>query len=822
MSSGSHLSKELFDLVKSIGESKSKQEEDKIITQEVVNLKTKISEPGIPIKKMKEMLIRAMYIEMLGHDASFAYIHAINMTNCPSVAAKRVGYVTCALCLPSESPMLILLVANLQRDLQSSNYLEVSAALTAVCKLVNAGFLHAFSEQVVRLTTHTHELIRKKAVMVLSRFMKVSPSQASEYTPIFRKMLCDRDPSVMAASLNAFAELLKDPENVSLFKDLISSFIVILRQINDHRLPRDFDYHKMPAPWMQIRILEILARLGEGDKKASDQMHDAISEVMRRSDEVGANIGYALVYQCMKAITQIYPHPPLIESAAQLVSRFLTAGDNNLKYTGITGLISIVKINPKYSLKHQMIVVDCLEDSDETLKRKTLSLLYKMCSATNIKVIIEKLNNELKSSAYDFHLKQEIVSQITELAEKFAPDSKWYTRTMIEMFENASDFIRPSIVNSLVRLVDEWREDSALIQFTVNEYYNVLKNFDNIPDCLMQVTAWVLGEFGDMIAGERHEETVILLCRSLFKRFEDSLTKGWILTAVQKLNKGLPSEMCRDYISRFATSRNEDLQQRCYEFANVVTKLSSPLGFRNNQSLVVDFDFLDPYIQQQVVRGARMYNPERNRKGLGFLIHKTRNDEYKASEALQSMRLVPYSAPTLQEKYVPRPQETRSEPNELQVRAKTWSTQGYLGTNQGFLGNSGSGFSGSSGPGFSSGSGSGFSSNPSIGFSSNPSSGFSSNPSSSFSNNPSSGFSSNSGLGNSIGTFHEAPRFSNPISQSFQQPKSKFMKTEKELAKEAFAQNLFGGVSQTEQPKPQTRPAPPQPVQKPPENLLDF
>jgi len=34
MASGSHLSKELLDLVKSIGESRSKQEEDKIIVAE--------------------------------------------------------------------------------------------------------------------------------------------------------------------------------------------------------------------------------------------------------------------------------------------------------------------------------------------------------------------------------------------------------------------------------------------------------------------------------------------------------------------------------------------------------------------------------------------------------------------------------------------------------------------------------------------------------------------------------------------------------------------------------------------------------------------
>ena len=102
--SGMHLSREFFELIKAIGESKSKQEEDRIIAREVVTLKKKLESggagsaggmiPGSPIpgapgggasgnalntnkKKAREFLVRVLYVEMLGHDGSFGYIKAV-------------------------------------------------------------------------------------------------------------------------------------------------------------------------------------------------------------------------------------------------------------------------------------------------------------------------------------------------------------------------------------------------------------------------------------------------------------------------------------------------------------------------------------------------------------------------------------------------------------------------------------------------------------------------------------------------------------------------------------------------------------------------
>ena len=61
--SGMHLSKEFFELIKAIGESKSKQEEDRIIASEILTLKKKLDgssggggglmmSPGSPIPSM--------------------------------------------------------------------------------------------------------------------------------------------------------------------------------------------------------------------------------------------------------------------------------------------------------------------------------------------------------------------------------------------------------------------------------------------------------------------------------------------------------------------------------------------------------------------------------------------------------------------------------------------------------------------------------------------------------------------------------------------------------------------------------------------------
>ena len=82
----------------------------------------------------------------------------------------------------------------------------------------------------------------------------------------------------------------------------------------------------------------------------------------------------AISYECIRTITSIYPNNTLIEKAGKAIARFVhSTSGNNWKYLGIHALGLLVQINPKYAADHQMIVIDCLDDPDDTLKRKVIN-----------------------------------------------------------------------------------------------------------------------------------------------------------------------------------------------------------------------------------------------------------------------------------------------------------------------------------------------------------------------------------------------------------------------------------------------------------------
>ncbi|RYQ81325.1 hypothetical protein Ahy_Scaffold1g107287 isoform C [Arachis hypogaea] len=613
-------SKEFLDLVKSIGEARSKAEEDRIVLREIETLKRRLLEPDIPKRKMKEYIIRLLYVEMLGHDASFGYIHAVKMTHDDALPLKRTGYLAVTLFLSDDHDLIILIVNTIQKDLRSDNYLVVCAALNAVCKLINDETIPAVLPQVVELLGHSKEAVRKKAVMALHRFYQKSPGAVSHLVSNFRKRLCDNDPGVMGASLCPLFDLVTI--DAKSYKDLVSSFVSILKQVAERRLPKSYDYHQMPAPFIQVKLLKILALLGSGDKQASESMYTVLGDIIRKSDS-STNIGNAVLYECICCVASIHPNPKLLESAADVIAKFLKSDSHNLKYMGIDALGRLIKLSPQIAEQHQLAVIDCLEDPDDTLKRKTFELLYKMTKSSNVEVIVDRMVDYMISISDD-HYKTYIASRCVELAEQFAPSNHWFIQTMNKVFEHAGDLVNIKVAHNLMRLIaegfgeDDDATDSQLRSSAVESYLRIIGE-PKLPSMFLQAYA----------------------ISALMKIYAFEVAAG------RKVDM-LPE--CQSFIEELLASHSTDLQQRAYELQAVVgldaqaVQAILPRDTRCEEIEVdKDLSFLNGYVDQAIEKGAQPYIAEDERNGMGNVSNLRSQDQHESIQ--HGLRFEAYELP---------------------------------------------------------------------------------------------------------------------------------------------------------------------------------
>mmetsp|Transcript_30189 Transcript_30189/g.59781 ORF Transcript_30189/g.59781 Transcript_30189/m.59781 type:complete len:1115 (-) Transcript_30189:17-3361(-) len=718
MSASQSLTKDFFELIKGIGEAKSKQEEDRIIIQEISNLKRILAGPSAagsnnggarstrpsysdgfsshsspnhnshgaldkaadrardmfsaardatanaathaasaaahahaphganPLntskKRSREFLVRLMYVEMLGHDAGFGYIKAVELAASSSILHKRTGYVTCGACLAPSHEFRFMLVNQLQRDLGSANVLEASVALVAVSRLITADMVPAVSTEVGKLVNHQSDMVRKKSIFAMHRLHVLDPRTfpAADLVAHLRRLLCDRDPGVMGACLavvesiccgtGAHSRAAKSHNSSAAalyptlqpFKDLVPSLVSILKQVCEHRLPSDYDYHRMPAPWIQMKIVRILGALGRGDLRASEGMYEILSDCMRRSD-TGINVGYAVCYECVRTITAIYPNTTLLDAAADAISRFIASRNHNLKYIGVTGLAAIVADHPKYAAAHQMAVIECLEDPDETLQRKTLDLLFRMTNPVNVRFIADRLLQFLRGTS-DGYLRHDLTARITQIAERYAPDNGWYVEAITALFEISGDLVRPDVAHNLMTLIAEGGdgdgddEDDSVRRGAVEMYIQMLDRPGALPKILTDTMAWVLGEYAYLSESCDPETVITKMCALATRPGNAPSTRKYLVAAVMKLvaQAGTCPPIATRVVDDFTRSGDVDLQQRCLEFQGMLGGAPHLLAEvlpidASCEDLEADasLSFLDSYVQTAIAKGARTYSP---------------------------------------------------------------------------------------------------------------------------------------------------------------------------------------------------------------------
>jgi len=86
------------------------------------------------------------------------------------------------------------------------------------------------------------------------------------------------------------------------------------------------------------------------------------------------------------------------------LGRFLGNKDNNYKYIALNTLQEVAKLDLNSVQKHKNTILDCLKDSDISIKRRALDLVYIIVNTTNIKQIIKECLNFLLIAEGDLKL----------------------------------------------------------------------------------------------------------------------------------------------------------------------------------------------------------------------------------------------------------------------------------------------------------------------------------------------------------------------------------------------------------------------------------
>ena len=588
-------------------------------------LKRRLGDPKIDRGRMREYLIRLAYVEMLGQDAQFGHVHAVKLCSDADLKTKGVAYLATSLFIDNESELIFLVVNTIQTDLQSDNSLVCCLALQLVCRLVNPDVAPVLVPRVVELLGHAAEAVRKKAVIALHRCFQQAPSVVEGFDTHLRKMLCDKDPSVMGATLSAFGEAVKaSPDD---YRNLVGSFVSILDQIIEGKLPRSYDYHKAPAPFLQIKILKILARLGQGEKAASEQIYEVVAKCLRVAN-TGSTIGNAVVYECVRTASAIFPNAHLLAASADVVAHFLRQPNNNLRYAAIDALGHIVRVNSQYAQEHQMAVIDCLEDPDASLRKKTLELLQKMTTGDNVEVVVDKMVAFLEQ-ARDDAIREDVVGRISEVAERFAPDNEWFVETMTTVFRLGGDVVRPEAVQNFLGLMAEGTgdgdasADSELRASAASAFLDLLAEEKPLHDPLLVVMAWVLGEYGTLCAtpaetvdalteiGSRRNASVATMCTALSAIGRTCCQSGASLTT--RGNEWLVQ--MAGHVDHAVSTRAVEAQELLLSPDELRRAVAQP----NAANETLDFaglgGLLDAHVQEALNAGATPYIAAEIRRG---------------------------------------------------------------------------------------------------------------------------------------------------------------------------------------------------------------
>lgn len=466
-----------------------------------------------------------------------------------------------------------------------SNQYVVGLALCTLGNIASVEMSRDLFSEIENLVATSNPYIRRKAALCAMRICRKVPDLQEHFLEKAEQLLGDRNHGVLLCGLTLVTELCEADEEeggeegiVERFRSFVPGLVKTLKGLATSGYAPEHDVTGITDPFLQVKILRLLRILAMGDVDVTEQINDILAQVATNTDS-SKNVGNSILYEAVRTILDIEADSGLRVLGVNILGKFLSNRDNNIRYVALNTLIKVVAIEPNAVQRHRNTILECLRDPDISIRRRALELSFTLINESNVRVLIRELLAFLEVADNEF--KPTMTSQIGIAADRFAPNKRWHVDTMLRVLTLAGNYVREQIMSSFIRLIATTTE---LQTYAVQKLYAGLKK-DITQESLTQAAAWCIGEFCDSLlrGGQYEEEDLVqsvepreivdLFSTILNSNYATQVTTEYIVTALIKLTTRFDDVAQVDRIRRLLqyhqTSLDVEVQQRAVEYGNL-------------------------------------------------------------------------------------------------------------------------------------------------------------------------------------------------------------------------------------------------------------
>ncbi|KAJ8107119.1 hypothetical protein OPT61_g9085 [Boeremia exigua] len=376
--------KSLYDLIRGLRNHKGSEKE--YIADSIKECRQEIRSNDMDLKSTA--LMKLIYLEMFGHDMSWASFNVLEVMSSPKFRHKRTGYLAAVQSFRRDTEVLVLAENQLKKDIMLPTPPFISLPLGAIPHVVNPSMANSVLSDLIPRLTHSSPQIRKKTVVTLYRLALVYPETLRPAWPKIKERLLDEneDPSVTAAIVNVVCELgWRRPQD---FLPLAPRLFDLLVEGGNN--------------WMAIKLIKLFATLTPLEPRLIKKLLPPLTKIIRETSAM------SLLYECISGIIQ-GGILAAVEGTAEgeevaklcvgkLRGMMVIEGDSNLKYVALLAFEKIVDSHPYLVGQQQDVILECIDDPDISIRMRALDLVVGMVNPDNLTAIVGRLMRQLRNA----------------------------------------------------------------------------------------------------------------------------------------------------------------------------------------------------------------------------------------------------------------------------------------------------------------------------------------------------------------------------------------------------------------------------------------